>query len=169
MDNKTGSNHGRKVVRKCKNSRETVGKIIKPRTPVFGTLCPSMDRKKVRKRPVFPTHCFLHFPWDLPTIFARGPIPKRPKKALFCPRSYSKGPNHALEKVLTNENTLYIHSAAATDFQLGPRWPTTVGHRGLQKKTGLNSTRRSPKKTRQYRRNPPQPATPNRYKSCSWK
>ena len=50
-----------------------------------------------------PTHCFLRSPWDLPTILARGPRPKRPKTPFFRPRSYSKGPNHALEKVLTNE------------------------------------------------------------------
>ena len=33
MDHKTGSNHGRKVVRKCKKITGNSGKIIKPRTP----------------------------------------------------------------------------------------------------------------------------------------
>ena len=29
MDNKTGSNHGHNVVRKCRKSRETLGKVSK--------------------------------------------------------------------------------------------------------------------------------------------
>ena len=52
---------------------------------------------------IFPNALFLRFPWDLPTILVRGPNPNAPKNAVFDPRSYSKGPNHALEKVLTNE------------------------------------------------------------------
>ena len=59
--------------------------------------------KKGPKLVIFPNALFLRFPWDLPTILARRSYPKRPKTPLFRPRSYSKGPNHALEKVLTNE------------------------------------------------------------------
>ena len=46
----------------------------------FGTIWPSVDPKKVRKRAIFPNALFLHFPWDLPTIFARGPIPNGQKR-----------------------------------------------------------------------------------------
>ena len=59
--------------------------------------------KKGPKTVFFPNALFLRFHWDLPTIFAMGSYPKRQKKALFGQKSYSKGPNHALEKVLTNE------------------------------------------------------------------
>ena len=46
-------------------------------------------------------------------VFGRKSYSKRPKKTLFYPRSYSKGPDHALEKVLTSE-TPGICSLSAT-------------------------------------------------------
>ena len=69
MDNKTGSNHGRKVVRKCKNSRETLGT--------------SMDRKRSEnghfsQRIVFTLH--LGFADD----FRRRSYPNA-KKGTFLP------------------------------------------------------------------------------------
>ena len=56
----------------------------------------------LRKRPFFPTHCFYVSP-GICRRFSPQVLFQTPKKALFRPRSYSKGPNHALEKVLTNE------------------------------------------------------------------
>ena len=50
---------------------------------------------------MFPTFC-QRFP-------TRGPIPNAHKKALFHQRSYSKGPNHAMEQVLTNETPSFIY------------------------------------------------------------
>ena len=41
----------------------------------------STSREKKQKTP---THCFLHFPWDLPTIFAGGSYPKRQKRPFFA-------------------------------------------------------------------------------------
>ena len=61
-----------------------------------------MDRKKVRKRSFFPTHCFYTFP-GICRRFWPEVLTQTPKNAVFRPRSYSKGPNHALEKVLTKE------------------------------------------------------------------
>ena len=36
-------------------------------------------------------------------VFARKSNPKRPENAFLGTKSFSKGPNHALEKVLTSE------------------------------------------------------------------
>ena len=85
MENKTGSNHGHNVVRKCKKHKKH-WEHIKTWSPFFGTIWPSTDRKKGPKTAIFPDALFLRFPWDLPTIFAGGPIPND-KKALFRPRS----------------------------------------------------------------------------------
>ena len=59
--------------------------------------------KKSPKTTIFPDALFLHFPWDLPTFFRHGVPFHTPQKALFHKKSYSKSPNHASEKVLTNE------------------------------------------------------------------
>ena len=101
MDNKTGSNHGHNVVRKCRKSRETLGTLSKHGLLFWHDIA-IHGPKKVQNWQFFPNALFLRFPWDLPTILARGPNPN-PKTPFFYPRSYSKGPNHALEKVLTNE------------------------------------------------------------------
>ena len=61
-----------------------------------------MDRKKVRKRPFSPTHCF-HVSPGICRRFWPEVLTQTPKNVVFRPRSYSKGPNHALEKVLTKE------------------------------------------------------------------
>ena len=64
----------------------------------FGTIWSTMGQKKVRKRSFFPAHCFLHFPWDLPTFSAEGPIPNA-QKGTFLPEvliqrsCVGKGPN----------------------------------------------------------------------------
>ena len=64
-------------VRKCEKTQEITGKLSK-----HGLL---FSRKR-SKLAIFPNALFLHFPWDLPTILARGPNPNA-KKALFRPRS----------------------------------------------------------------------------------
>ena len=46
----------------------------------LGTIWPSTGPKTA----IFPNALFLHFPWDLPTIFAGGPIPNA-KKGTFSP------------------------------------------------------------------------------------
>ena len=68
----------------------------------FGTVWPSKDRKKVQNWPFSPTHCFYVFP-GICRRFWPEVLTQTPKNAVFRPRSYSKGPNHALEKVLTKE------------------------------------------------------------------
>ena len=79
MDNKTGSNHGRKVVRKCKKKRETVGKLSN-RGLLFWHDLAIHGPKNGPKTAIFPNALFLRFPWDLPTIFARGPNPNAQKR-----------------------------------------------------------------------------------------
>ena len=68
----------------------------------FGTVWPSKDRKKVQNWPFSPTHCFYVSP-GICRRFWTEVLTQTPKNAVFRPRSYSKGPNHALEKVLTKE------------------------------------------------------------------
>ena len=63
---------------------------------------PSMDPKKVQTRPWFPTQRF----YTLPGIYRRfrpKVLSQTPTNAFLDQRSHSKAPNHALEKVLTNE------------------------------------------------------------------
>ena len=49
-----------------------------------------------------PTHCFT-LPMGFTDVFGRKALFQAAKNALLGPRSESKGPNHALEKVPTNE------------------------------------------------------------------
>ena len=86
MDNKTGSNHGHNVVRKCRKTRETVGKVSKHGL-LFWHGMAIQGPKKGPKLAIFPNALFLRFPWDLPTIFAGGPIPNAKKRHFFRPRS----------------------------------------------------------------------------------
>ena len=71
MENKTGSNHGHNVVRKCKKTQETLGKY--QNMAIHGP-------KKGPKTAIFPDALFLRFPWDLPTFSAEGPIPNAQKR-----------------------------------------------------------------------------------------
>ena len=90
MCNKTGATHGEQVVRKCKNCKKHLGNS-QTRTPLLARHGHSMVPKTVQKKSFFPTHCFFN---TFPGIC---------RKAFLGPRSLSKGPNHALEKVLTKE------------------------------------------------------------------
>ena len=58
--------------------------------------------EKGPKLAFFPTHCFYTSP-GICRRFWTEVLTQTPKNAVFHPRSYSKGPNHALEKVLTKE------------------------------------------------------------------
>ena len=71
-------------VRKYTKTRETLGKTSKHGL-FFGTIWPPTDPQKVQNWPFSPTHCFLRFPWDLPTILARGPNPNAQKRR-FLPK-----------------------------------------------------------------------------------
>ena len=83
---KTRSNHGRKVVRKCKKHHGKQWENSQNMNSVFGTLWPSMDRKKVRKRSYFPTHCFYTSP-GICRRFWPEVLTQTPKNAVFRPRS----------------------------------------------------------------------------------
>ena len=71
-----------------------------------------MDPKTVQKRSFSPTHCFCTSPGICrrlrPEVLSQTPK----KKTFFDPRSYSKRPSHALEKVLTNETPGKHHRGA---------------------------------------------------------
>ena len=88
-------------VRKYTKTLETLGKFTKHGL-IFGTIWPSVDPKKVQNWPFSPTHCFYVSP-GICRRFWPEVLTQTPKNAVFRPRSYSKGPNHALEKVLTKE------------------------------------------------------------------
>ena len=77
----------------------------------FGTMWSTMDRKKGQKTVFFPDALFLRFSRVLQTFSDMGSHSRRPKKALFYPKSCSKSPNHALDKVLTNETPGILTSA----------------------------------------------------------
>ena len=85
MDNKTGSNHGHNVVRKCRKSRETLGKMSKHGLHLWHGMA-THGPKKGPKLAIFPNALFLRFPWDLPTILAEV-LTQTPKNAVFYPRS----------------------------------------------------------------------------------
>ena len=74
MENKTGSNHGHNVVRKCKKTQETLGKY-QNMVSFFWHDMAIHGPKKGPKTAIFPDALFLRFPWDLPTFSAEGPIP----------------------------------------------------------------------------------------------
>ena len=62
-------------VRKCEKKSQKQRKNDQNTDSFLGTTLPSTDPKTVPKRSFFPTHCFLHIPWDFSTFLARGPIP----------------------------------------------------------------------------------------------
>ena len=100
-------------VRKYTIITGNIGKIIKTWSLFWHDLA-IQGPKKGPKLATFPNALFLRFPWDLPTILARG-LTQTPQNAVFRPRSYSKGPNHALEKVLTKETPgMYIRICKCT-------------------------------------------------------
>ena len=73
------------------------------------------------KRPttaLFPDALFLHFPLDLQTFSAEGPIPNTQKTPFWGSKSCSKGHYHALEKVLTSETPCIGNSFLSTRFSL---------------------------------------------------
>ena len=85
-----------------------IGNIIKSRSLDFARYGQPWTQKTVQKRSFSPTHCFYTFLGNLQTFSAEGPIPNAPKRRFFYPRSCSKGPNHALEKVPNQRNTRYV-------------------------------------------------------------
>ena len=97
MDNITGQKTCCKQRGQRKNARN-IGEKYQNTDCVFGTITPSTDPKKVRKRPFSQRFVFLTFFWDLSTFSAESPVPKRPKTPFLDPRHCSKGPYHALER-----------------------------------------------------------------------
>ena len=84
MENKTGSNHGHNVVRKCKKkTQETLGKY-QNMVSLFWHDMAIHGPKKGPNLATFPDALFLRFPWDLPTILAGGPNPNA-QKGTFGP------------------------------------------------------------------------------------
>ena len=60
-------------------TRETLGKFTKHGLLFWHDMA-IRGPEKGAKTAIFPNALFLHFPWDLPTIFARGPIPNGQKR-----------------------------------------------------------------------------------------
>ena len=87
---------------KIQKMQETMGNVSK-HGPRFWH---DMVNHLLQKRPktaIFPDALFLQFPQDLLTFSDMGSCSKRLKRHFFHQKSCSKGPNHALEKVFTNE------------------------------------------------------------------
>ena len=85
MENKTGSNHGlQRSEKMTKKHKETLGKISKHGLLFWHDLA-IHGPKKGPKLAIFPSALFLRFPWDLPTILARGPNPNAQKRR-FLPK-----------------------------------------------------------------------------------
>ena len=68
--------------------------------------------KRSKNWPFSPTHCFYTFP-GICRRFWPEVLSQTPKNVVFDPRSYSKCPNHALEKVLTNETPDIFYNITA--------------------------------------------------------
>ena len=64
---------------------ETLGKLSKHGL-LFGHEKTIQGPKKDPKLAIFPNALFLRFPWDLPTILARGPNPNAQKRR-FLPKA----------------------------------------------------------------------------------
>ena len=97
----------------------TFGKNIKFWVSCFRTLCSTMDQKKGPKTVIFSTPCF-YTSLGFADVFGRRSYPKRPK-VTFSPEVLFKGPNHALEKVLTRETPciyIYIYIHIVLDFRM---------------------------------------------------
>ena len=81
MDNKTGSNHGLKVV-----SKNTIHKKhwekYQNMVSFLGTIWPSTDPKMVPKLIIFPTHCF-HVSPGICRRFWPEVLTQTPKNAVF--------------------------------------------------------------------------------------
>ena len=103
MDNKTGSNHGHKEVRKCKKT-ENIGNIIKTWSPFLARYGPPRTQQWFKNGHFSQRIVFYTFP-GICRRFRPEVLSQTPKNGLFGPRSHSKGPNHALEKVLTMRHT----------------------------------------------------------------
>ena len=88
MENKTGSNHGHNVVRKCKKKHKKHWEHIKNMVSLFGHDMAIHGPKKGPKTAIFPDALFLRFPWDLPKFSAEGPIPNAQKTQFL-----TRGPN----------------------------------------------------------------------------
>ena len=86
-----------------KHKTQNIGKIVKTRSPLLARHGHLWTKKKGPKTVIFSNALFFHFPWDLPTFSAESSITNAQKRLFLGPKSYSKGPNHALEKVLTSE------------------------------------------------------------------
>ena len=84
-----------------KNTRN-IGENVKTWSPSLARYGHPRTEKKVQNWSFFPTHCFYVFP-GICRRFWPEVLTQTPKNAVFRPRSYPKGPNHALEKVLTKE------------------------------------------------------------------
>ena len=102
------------IVGRCRKMQETLG-ILSKHGLFFGTIWSSVDSNNVRTRTFFSTRCFLHFPWDLSTCSAEGPVQTPPKKHFF-----TRGPtNHALEKDLTSATPcVYVHILQTHGFNI---------------------------------------------------
>ena len=88
-------------VRKCEKTQEIKEQRSKHGL-LFSTILPSTDPKTVQKRSFSPTHCFYTFP-GIYRRFWPEVLPQTPKNTFIGPKSCSKGPNHALDKVPTSE------------------------------------------------------------------
>ena len=80
-----------------------IREIVKPRTPFFWHEMVYHGPKTSENGHFTRSLVFFTLLLGFTDVFGRKSHPKRPK-GLFYPKSYSKSPNHALEKVL---NTLY--------------------------------------------------------------
>ena len=71
-------------VRKYTKNTRNIGNIVKTWSPFWAR----RDHPRTEKRSklaIFPNALFLRFPWDLPTILARGPNPNAQKRR-FLPK-----------------------------------------------------------------------------------
>ena len=94
-----------------------IGKCIKTRSPFWHDMA-IHELPKGLKTVIFPDALFYTFPGICRRFRPKVPS-QTPKNAFLGRRSHSKGPHHALEKVLTNETPciyIYIYILAKSEY-----------------------------------------------------
>ena len=103
------------------------GTIVKTRTPFLSRYGQPWTQQTSENSHFSPTHCFYIVLGICRRFPTSGPIPNGKKCLFLGPRSYSKGPDHAFQKVLTSPAILMpmlhdLHSTLGkrTGFPFSP-------------------------------------------------
>ena len=126
MDNKTGSNHGHNVVRKCKKNTRNIGKISKHGLPFLARYGHPWTEKR-SENGHFPRRIVFTFPLGFADVFGRRSYPKHQKTPFLTPGPNPKVLIMRVEKGPHQRNTRYETIASRAPRSLNPI-PMLVPH-----------------------------------------